>query len=178
MKKILIIIIGCVFICGCATTHSRGTKGATELRKTVKDLSDEDALEIGALIYNVRPENKKDEIARNLTIGEYMIEMKARRSEVVISSGILELEYEPIPLRKWKNEELGELYTSLQYGTGSYSHRPEHALRSRENALRIIRLTALDLTQAEMDRRESAWQGWAIFGHVLGVALSVFAAVI
>lgn len=164
---------------GCATTRlPKGYKVGGEELVRFKDLSDDQALKMVVLIYNVKPELWEDEISRSLTLEEYLKLLKKRHSKYVKSSGIFELEYKKERLNKWSDEDLLKILKALDSKSQDYYEVTAGELSERENAVRIMRLTGMSVIVNELKKRTGTRTAMQVFGQALTVALSIALAVI
>lgn len=143
-----------------------------------KDLSDDQALKMVVLIYNVKPELWEDEISRSITLSEYMALLKKRHSKYVKNSGIFDLEYKKENLKKWSDEDLLKIFNALDSKSRNYYEMTAGELSERENAVRIMRLTAMSVIVKELKTRTGTRAAMQVLGQALTVALSIAISVI
>lgn len=164
----------CSSLMGCATTRlPKGYKVEGEEYLSFKDLSDEQALKMVVLIYNIKPEAWEDEISRKLTLEEYMALLKKRHSKYVKQSGIFDLKYEKEDLKKWSDKDLIKIYETLEAKTKGYYDVTAGELSDRQNAVRVMHLTAMGVIVKELQKRETTRSALQVAGEVLTIALSV-----
>jgi hypothetical protein len=146
--------------------------------KEFKDLDDDRALKLVALIYNVKTESWEEGIARGITLEEYLALLKKRNSEYVKKSGIFDIQYEKVKLTTWKDADLIKLYDCLaSRASQSYVDRaPE--LTETENARRIICLTGTGAVMKELKKRDITQTVITVAGQMLAAALSIALAMI
>lgn len=137
------------------------------------ELDDEHALKIVALIYNVKHEEWEDGIARNLALEQYMALLKKRKSEYVEKSGVFDIKYDKVNLRKWKDADLVNLYRKLLPRSKDYYIDASAELNDRQNAERILYLTALNTVSTEINRRKNTRNAIEIASQLLVGALTV-----
>jgi len=163
-----------MILSGCATTRYPSAYKIEGMEvKEFKELDDERALKILALIYNVRHENWEDGIARSLTLEEYLNLIRKRKSKYIKKSGIFEIEYEKVKLSKWKDKDLVRLYDILSPKAGEYYMDFAQELSEKENAQRIVYLTAINSVSKELKKRDIAYKALSIAGQILGTLLTV-----
>jgi len=161
---------------GCVTAgHQLKYKYVLEGKeyKNLKELNDDQALEMGALIYNARVETSAEKAAKNLTIERYLDDLRKRRSKKIKESGILELEYEEVDLKGWKREELVGMFESLKAQIDYSASQPSENTTERENARMIIHATGINSIVSELKRRQDTETFWQVFSQVLVIAANV-----
>lgn len=164
---------------GCATmNYPGGYKVEGKEFKQFKELDDDKALKLVALIYNVQTESWEDGIARSIALEEYMTLLAKRNSGYIKKSGIFEAKYEKVKLSAWKDEDLIRLYETLAPKTDTYYMDVAPELSEIQNAQRIVYLTATNAIDTEMKKRRNTKSVVSIAGQVLVSALSVALAMI
>lgn len=164
---------------GCATMqYPRDYKVEGKVVKNFKELDDDKALKLIALIYNVKTETWEDGIARSIALEEYQKLVSKRNSKLVKNSGVLKIEYDKAKLSKWKDEDLIKLYDTLNPKTDGYYMDAAPELSEIENARRIMYLTAINSIAQELKKRENTKTVISVAGQVLLTALSAALAMI
>lgn len=174
----VMLICLAALLSGCATMrypHTYKVEGKEFAE--FKDLDDEKALKVVALIYNVKHECSEDSAARSIALEEYLILLSKRNSPYVKNSGIFNEKYEKVRLSTYGDEELLALYQclepkALEYAGGS------RELTEAQNAERIVYLTAINAIVKEMKKRDITQKAITIAGQVLSTALTVALAMI
>jgi hypothetical protein len=138
-----------------------------------KDLSDEQALKVVALIYNVAHESWEDGAARSIALEKYLTLLAKRRSAYIRDSGVFGIKYDKVNLASWKDDDVVKLYNALIPAADSYYMDTSQDLTDIENARRIMYLTALNSLDDEMKRRDMKRSAVAMAGNVLMTALMV-----
>jgi hypothetical protein len=162
---------------GCATMrypHTYKVEGKEFAE--FKDLDDEKALKVVALIYNVKHECSEDKEARSIALEEYLGLLSKRNSQYIKNSGIFNEQYEKVRLSTYGDEELLALYQCLEPKALEYSGRGD--LTEGQNAERIVYLTAINAAVKEMKKRDITQKAIMIAGQVLSTALTVALAMI
>lgn len=178
LRGAVIAICLCALVSGCATMrypHNYKVEGKEFMN--FKDLDDEKALKVVALIYNVRHECPDDKAARSIALEEYLGLLGKRNSPYIKNSGIFNAQYEKVRLSTYGDEELLCLYQSLEPKALEYSTSGSQ-LSEAQNAERIVYITAMNALVREMKRRDMTQQAIAIAGQVLSAALTVALAMI
>jgi hypothetical protein len=172
-NKVSLILVFAITFTGCATTSTKlgYKKDSVEFRE-FKELSDDEALKMVAELYNVTPDNEKDGIAKNITLTEYMADLKKRKSPYIDASGMYELSYTEVDLRKWSDQEIVEFYKYLTQKVRGYERVNEVSLSERAKAIRVIHITARNAVYAEGKRRDIVRQLMEVVGTVLVTALN------
>ena len=152
-------------------------EGSPEYKK-FKDLSDDEALKTVADLYNVVPETDKDGIAKNVALTEYFKELKARKSQYVDGSGIYNLAYVEIDLKKWSDDEIVELYRYLESAMRKYESVKIEEMTGKDKSMMAIYMTARNAVYKEGKRRDLMSNITQIVGTVLVAALNVAIAAI
>ncbi|MDP8298732.1 MAG: hypothetical protein P9L88_02340 [Candidatus Tantalella remota] len=171
----LFLVLALAFvITGCATTrHHFGYKVDGKAYTKFDELTDEQALKMTILVFNVRTEAYDDGVARSVTLTELMEQLKKRKSSYLKNSKVFELHYETIDIESWSDDDLIGMYNALEAKMSVYNGRDIVALSDRENALRIARITGMTEMVNELKRRQNKRQAWNIFAQVLTTALQV-----
>ncbi|MFQ5951853.1 MAG: hypothetical protein ACE5JK_00390 [Candidatus Omnitrophota bacterium] len=173
MRRILMLLL-CLTLTGCATVTSRAgyTSKSTKL-ENVRELTDEQFVEIFNNVYDAPVEEEADKVAKSIAIDELIKAAKKRHSKIIKASGILKLKYKKIWLYKWSDKELVGAYRSLKSEIGERKAESASWLLDRENALTIIRATAMVSIAKEIIRRDSIAGGWGVFGTAVSVSAFV-----
>ena len=167
MKFTALLMILSIALCGCVTmNYPRAYKVEGKEFREFKELDDDKALKIVAMIYNVRHADWEGTMARNITLDEYINLLRKRRSLYIKKSGIFNIKYEKQKLSKWKKEELERLYDLLEPKTQNYYIETANALTEGQNAIRITYLTAMGCVVRELERRQNT-------DAVIGTAMQV-----
>ena len=178
-KSLLFLILLCFCVAGCATTGNKlAYDKNSEKFKLLDDVSDEKALETYILIYNVQPRTWEVETAKNLSLEEFLEVLKKRKSKTIKESGVFELEYDEVDLKKWSDVQVLEFYDQLDAAVKNVQVIAIPEATEDENALRIIYMTAREVVAKEGYRREGLRNLLIIFGKVVNVALAVAISVI
>ena len=166
-------------ISGCATMN-RPTAYKVEGKEysQFKEMDDDRALKLVALIYNVQTETWEDGIARSIVLEDYMTLLAKRKSKYIKNSGIFEAKYEKVKLSAWKNEDLIKLFETLSPKADAYYMDAAPELTEVQNAQRIVYLTAVNAIDTEMKKRRNTQGAISIASQVLMSALSVALAMI
>jgi len=163
-----------VILCGCATMrYPRAFKIEGKEFKEFKEIDDEKALKLVAQIYNLRHESWEEDMARKISLDEYISILRGRKSAYLRKSGIFNIKYEKIKLSLWKKEDLEKLYDLLEIRTENYHIETAYKLTELENAKRITYLTAINCVARELEKRENTDKVIATTGQILVTALSV-----
>jgi predicted small secreted protein len=178
MRRFFAVILCCFLAAGCSTTNTMGFREGSGEQGKFKSLSDEEALAMVAEIYNVAPETEKDGIAKNIALAEYIKELKKRRSKYIEASGIYELGYVDVDIRKWSDTEIVEYYTYLSSRVKEYEAVKSLELTDRWKAEVSMYVTARNAVFQEGKRRDHVRQFVEIAGTVLVAALNAAIAAI
>lgn len=138
-----------------------------------KDLDDDKALKAVVLMYNAKSDIWEDSIARSIALEEYLKLLKKRRSAYIRKSGIFNIKYDKVKISKMKDADLERLYDALIPKAELYRMDSAPELSERQNAGRIIYLTAISSVITEMKRRNNTRNIISIAGQVLITALTV-----
>ena len=172
--SLFLILCLCISVSGCASMrYPRSYRVEGTECEEFKELNDDQALKMVALIYNVHFTGWEDNIAKSLTLGEFIALLEKRRSQYIEDSGIFDLEYEKIDISSWSDEDLIKLYKALLPRTEPYYIDSAHELTEEKNAERIIFLTGLGAVVKELKKRETTSNAMYILGQVLSTALTV-----
>lgn len=164
---------------GCATMNYPGAyKIEGKEFKQFKELDDDKALKLVALVYNVQTETWEDGIARSITLEEYLALLAKRNSRYIKNSGIFDAKYEKVKLSKWKDEDLIKLFDALSPKADAYYMDAAPELGEVQNAQRIIYLTAINAIDTEMKKRRNTKSAVSIAAQLLLSAASVALAMI
>jgi len=159
---------------GCATmNYPAAYKVEGKEYAQFKELDDDRALKLVALVYNVTPESWEDGIARSITLEEYMSLLGKRKSKYINSSGIFEAKYEKVKLSEWKDDDLIKLFGVLSPKADAYYMDAAPELTEVQNAQRIVYLTAISAIDTEMKKRRNTKGAVSIASQILMTALSV-----
>jgi len=170
----LLVMAVSLIISGCATMNYPTTYKVEGKEYTqFKELDDDRALKLVALIYNVQTETWEDGIARSIALEEYLTILGKRKSKYIKNSGIFEAKYEKIKLSAWKNEDLIKLFEALSPKADAYYMDAAPELTEVQNAQRIVYLTAINAIDTEMKKRRNTQGAVSIAGQILMTALSV-----
>lgn len=146
--------------------------------KEFKELDDEKALKLIALIYNVKTQTWEDGIARSIALEEYQNLIAKRNSKLIKNSGVFKIEYEKVRLSKWKDEDLIRLYDAIAPKTETYYMDAAAELSETQNARRITCLTALNSVAKELKKRENTKSAISVACQIMLTALSAALAII
>jgi hypothetical protein len=164
---------------GCATMrYPTCFKVEGKEFREFKDLDDDKALKVLALIYNVQPVTYDDGVARRIAIEEYQNLLSKRRSRYVNDSGIFQIKYDKVSLKSWTTEDLAKFYQSMYPKAACYYQDAAPELSEKQNAERIVYVTAVNAAAKELKRRDSADQAMTFAGQALAGALSIALAMI
>jgi hypothetical protein len=159
---------------GCATMrYPRAYKIEGKEYKEFKELDDERALKVVALIYNVKHEVWEDDIARSLALEEYLGLLAKRKSKYIKDSGIFDIKYEKAKISTWEDEDLVKLYDTLAPKADAYYIDSARELTETKNAERIVYLTAVNVIVKELKKRDITRKVVLLAGQVLTTALTV-----
>ncbi|MFQ5953091.1 MAG: hypothetical protein ACE5JK_06775 [Candidatus Omnitrophota bacterium] len=173
------ILCASLALSGCATTrHLHGYKVGEMEYMSFEDLDDANALKMVVMFHNVPAETYEESVAKNLTIGTYTELLKNRKSKYLKESGVFEIAYEKINLKKWEAEDLLAVFEALEIKSNKYKFMPVSTLKAEENAERIIHLTSMSLIASEFRGRVNAQRAWGFLGQALTVALGIALSVI
>lgn len=174
LKSAVLLICLCAMVSGCATIrYPSAYKVEGKEFKEFKDLSDDQALKVVALIYSVMPEGWEDGIARSLALEEYMKLLAKRNSKYIKDSGIFDAKYDKVKLSTWKDEDLIKLFDHLAPKARTYYAESAIELTETQNAERITCLTATNSVVAELKNRDITQKAFSVAINVLMTALSV-----
>lgn len=138
-----------------------------------KQLDDDKALKLVVMIYNIKPQDWEDSIARNVSLGEYINLLSKRNSAYLKKSGVFDIKYDKISFKTWKDPDLLRLYDTLIPKTEKYYIEGGPGLSEVQNTERIMYLTALSAIDTELRRRDNTRNVVSITGQVLMGALTV-----
>jgi hypothetical protein len=170
-----IILLACTsaLLCGCATMrYPCAYKVEGKEAKDFKDLDDDRALKLVALIYNVKCETREDGIARSISLEEYQSLLARRKSEYIKRSGIFDIQYEKVRIAKWSDDDIIKLGDCLSCRTGRYYSESAGDLSETQNAERIMYLTAMGSIAKELKKRDITRKSLLVAGQVLSAALT------
>lgn len=175
-----LFLIPAFILAGCASTRlTHGYKVEGQQIAEFENLSDELALKMVILIYNTTTDGFSEETAKSITLDKYIILLDKRKSKYLEDSGVFDLTYEKIDIKKWSDQDLIKVFEELRAETMlKYQHRTISHLTEEENAHRIIHLTGLKEIARELKARENTRYAWDIAGQVLATALSVAVSII
>lgn len=138
-----------------------------------KDLSDDQAMKMFALIYNLKVDTWEDETAKGIALSEFREFLKKRKSKFIKKSGIFEVEIEKVDLKKWTDHDLMKVYNALEPKARVYYESSAADLSEEENARRVMYLTAMSAIVKDLRNRETTQGALQVAGDVLMIALSV-----
>ncbi|MCX5680506.1 MAG: hypothetical protein NTZ95_07710 [Candidatus Omnitrophica bacterium] len=173
--KITVFVTAASFaISGCATMNYPTTY-KVEGKEFVqfKEMDDDRALKLVALIYNVTPETWEDGIARSIALEDYLMLLSKRKSKYIKNSGIFEAKYEKVKLSAWKDEDLIKLFETLSPKADIYYMDAAPELTEVQNAQRIVYLTAISAIDTQMKKRRNTQSAVSMVSQILMTALSV-----
>ncbi len=169
-----LIICLSLIVCGCAAMRYPGAyKVEGREFKEFKDLDDERALKLVALIYNVKTQCWEDGIARGIALEEYQGLLAKRKSPYIKNSGIFDIKYDKANIPSWKDGDLARLYDCLYPKANAYYADSAPELSETQNARRIVFLTAVNAVIRELKKRDITRKAVMIAGQVLTTALTV-----
>jgi len=169
-----IVLIILLLSSGCASTHHKYIRSSgKEIHEALKGLSDTETLEQGADLFNLRTDIRSEEIAKSLTIDEFIKWIKKRKSQVINESGILSLEYEKINIKKLSDDELVATIGILKSNADILSNKLKENLTKKEITMRLIYSTSMNIIAREMKRRDDAARGMSLFREAIITALSI-----
>lgn len=164
----------CILLCGCATMrYPCAYKVEGQEFKEFKDLDDERALKVVALIYNVKHEAWEDGIARSIALQEYQNLLSRRKSVYIKDSGIFNISYDKVKVSAWRDDDLIRLYDCLYPKACRYYEDAATDLTEAQNAERIMYLTAAGAVEKELKKRDVAAKAMSFAGQVLVGVLSI-----
>lgn len=164
---------------GCATMeYPSAYKVEGKEYKDFKQLDDDHALKVVALIYNVKTESQEDAIARSIALEEYLNLMAKRKSRYIKDSGIFSIKYDKVKISSWKDDDLIKLYDTLAPKTDAYYMDTAPELTEIQNARRIMYLTAVNSIVKELKKRENTKSAISVACQLLLTALSTALAMI
>ena len=174
IRIIMLVTVVSFAISGCVTM-SRPTAYKVEGKEYTqfKEMDDDRALKLVALIYNVQTETWEDGIARSIALEDYMTLLAKRKSKYIKNSGIFEAKYEKVKFTSWKNEDLIKLFEVLSPKADAYYMDAAPELTEIQNARRIVYLTAINAIDTEMKKRRNTQGAVSIASQILMTALSV-----
>ena len=174
IRLVVLLVCAGILISGCATMRYPSTyKVEGEEVKDFKDLDDDKALKAVALIYNAKSDIWEETIARSIALEEYLKLLKKRNSRYIKKSGVFNIKYDKVKVSKMKDDDLEKLYYALVPKAETYYMDSAPELTERENAKRLVYLTAMSSISTEMEKRNSAKNVISIAGQVLVTALTV-----
>ena len=170
---IIPICASALILSGCATMqYPSAYKVEGKEIGEFKDLDDDKALKVVALIYNVQSNTWEDGIARSIALEEYLKLLANRNSKYIKSSGIFDMKYEKVKLSSWKDEDLIKLYDTLFPKAENYYMDAAPELSETQNAGRIVCLTAINSIERELKKRNNTKGAIAVAGQVLMTVLT------
>lgn len=169
----VLILCAAALLSGCATMRYPGAYKVEGVEvKDFKQLDDDRALKLVALIYNVGTEAWEDGIARSIALEEYLKLLTGRKSKYIKESGVFDIKYEKVRLSTWKDDDLIRLYDVLDLKTRGYYIDSSAELTETENAKRIMYLTAINAVTKELTIRDGKRTAFSVVGQVLLTVLS------
>ena len=175
-KIAAILAVTCLVLAssGCATTRlPLGYKVEGKEYISFKDLGDDQAMKMFALIYNIKTDEWADGVAKSLALSEFRELLKKRKSKYIKSSGIFDVEFEKVDLKKWTDHDLVKVYEALEPKAKAYYESSAANLTEEENATRVMYLTAMSAIVKDLQKRETTRSAMQVAGEVLTIALSV-----
>ena len=89
----MILLCACAALSGCATMrYPKDFKVEGRQVTDFKQLDDEKALKLVVLIYNIKPQDSEDRIARSISLDEYIKLLAKRNSPYLKKSGIFKVD--------------------------------------------------------------------------------------
>ena len=178
-RRGIIVLILLLTLQGCATTSRVGVLDESGQKvKKFKDLSDEDALKTVVAIYNCVPPSAEDVVAKNIALKEYVAELAKRKSKFLEGSGVFQLEYKDEDPKSWSDQQTAEMYRLLEAKAVRYDQTDIGGLSEQDKALRLIRVTAMNVIYGEGSKRDIFRNAMQISMNVLMIALNVALAAI
>ena len=169
----LLISIG-VLLSGCATMrYPTVYKVEGKEFKDFKELDDDRAIKTIVLIYNIKHDDWEGGIARSIALEEYQGLLAKRKSPYIKNSGIFDIKYDKANILSWKDEDLVRLYDCLYPKANAYYVDSAPELSEKQNAERIVFLTAANVVIRELKKRDITQKAIMIAGQVLTTALTV-----
>lgn len=179
MRQAVLAVLLCVILCGCATMrYPTCYKVEGQEFKQFKDLDDEKALKVVALIFNVKPETYEDGIARSIALEQYLGLLAKRNSKYIKDSGIFDTKYDKVKLSAMGNEDLERLYDTLAPKAAHFYIDAAPELTETQNAQRIVYVTAVNAVCKELKRRDNVAKAVDVASQLLAGALSIAFAMI
>jgi len=173
-SRILAVLCLCALLSGCATMRYPSTfKVEGKEVRDFKELDDERALKLAVLIYNIKPQDKEDGIARSISLDVYIGLLAKRNSAYLKKSGIFKVQYKKVKLKDWKDQNLASLYEALSPRAEKYYVDPGPELSDIQNTERIMYLTAMSAIDTELRRRDNTRSVVSVAGQILMGALSI-----
>ena len=173
-KSIALLVCVSLLISGCATMRYPGAyKVEGKEAKEFKDLDDDKALKAVVLIYNAKSDIWEENMARSIALEEYLKLLKKRNSRYIKKSGIFSVKYDKVKVSKMNDDDLEKLYYALIPKAETYYMDSAPELTERENARRLVYLTAMSSIATELEKRNSAKNVISIAGQVLVTVLTV-----
>lgn len=162
-----------IALTGCATMrYPKAYKVEGAEFREFRELDDDRALKLVALIYNFRAETWEDGTARSIALEEYLKLLAGRKSKYIRDSGVFAVKYDKAKISSWDDDDLIKLYDILEPKTGAYYIDSAPELTEIENTKRIVYLTALNSIAKELRNREGKKTAFSIVGQVLLTVLS------
>ncbi len=141
--------------------------------KEFKELTDDQVIKVIVLIYNMKHDVWEENTARSIALEEYIALAKKRNSAYIKKSGVFEMEYEKINIKKWQDEDLKKLYEDLSPKARQYYMDSASELTEIQNADRLLYLTAVNAVVKELQSRKNKQDAFDIAGRCLVGALSI-----
>jgi hypothetical protein len=138
-----------------------------------KQLDDEKALKLVVLIYNIKPQDSEDRIARSISLDEYIKLLAKRNSPYLKKSGIFKVQYRKVRLKSWNDQALVDLYNALAPKAEKFYIDQQPEVSDSQNTERIMYLTAMSAVDTELRRRDNTRSAMSMAGQVLMGALTV-----
>jgi len=179
IKLAVLLIAVSIVSSGCATMrYPSAYKVEGKEVKNFKELDDDKALKLVALIYNIKSEATEDSIARSIALEEYLALLAKRNSKYIKKSGIFDIKYDKVKLSVWEDEELIRLCDALAPKTENFYMDSAAELTEIQNAQRIMYLTAINAIAREIHKRQNTKTVMSVASQVLLTALSAAMALI
>lgn len=172
-KPIALVLCLVIALGGCATMrYPKAFKVEGVEFGEFKEIDDDRALKLVALIYNFKTETWEDGTARSIALEEYLKLLFGRKSKYIKNSGVFGLKYDKAGLSTRTDDDLIKLYDILEPKADAYYIDSAPELTEIENTKRIVYLTALNSIARELKIRDGKRTTFSIVGQVLLTALS------
>ena len=204
-RSIILLVLMCIAISGCASTKVSNSGHIGEIVKDMhfKGLSDQQALIFFARIYDEPVGREVDQTAKDITIMAFMVALESQESKLIMDSGVLEKPYKKVQFDKWTDSDLKTYYESLsyEYDKNYVDKHPEGEIKDisgrvffapdsrsapkkeevistipgKGETLEIIELTALYVVEGERIRRGNKDLAWKTASSIAMTSLSTAA---